>query len=107
MYDSLSNSMISDSSYGRHGNDIYWMGHPSPHCTHAPLLPLLTLKRREQFSNHIVNRTSEMRKVVRGCIHTPTGFSGSENAAKKARVDYFFALLDSGNRELVRSWKPI
>jgi hypothetical protein len=95
--------MISDSGDGRHENNIYRMEHPSPHCTHASLLPLLTLKRHEQFSNHIVNRTSEMRKVIWGCIHTPTGFSGSENAAKKARVDYFFALLDSGNRELVRS----
>ncbi|KAG1896388.1 uncharacterized protein F5891DRAFT_983562 [Suillus fuscotomentosus] len=57
---------------------------------------------RFTFSNHIVNRTSEMRKVVRGCIHTPTGFSGSQNQEKRERVNYFFALLDSDNQELVQ-----
>ncbi|KAG1892475.1 hypothetical protein F4604DRAFT_1672479 [Suillus subluteus] len=35
-------------------------------------------------------------------VHTPTGFSGSQNQAKHARVDYFFALLDSDNQELVQ-----
>ncbi|KAG0702482.1 hypothetical protein DFH29DRAFT_999305 [Suillus ampliporus] len=57
---------------------------------------------RLTFANHIVNRTSELHKVVRGCIHTPTGFSESQNQAKGARVDYFFALLNSDNRELVQ-----
>ncbi|KAG1806684.1 uncharacterized protein HD556DRAFT_1303093 [Suillus plorans] len=57
---------------------------------------------RLTFLNHIVNRTSDMRKVVWGCIHTPTGFSENQNQAKQARVDYFFVLLDLDNRELVQ-----
>ncbi|KAG1736910.1 uncharacterized protein EDB91DRAFT_1083256 [Suillus paluster] len=57
---------------------------------------------RLTFCNHIENRTSEMRKAVRACILTPTGFSGSTMEEQNARVDYFFTLLLSTHRERVQ-----
>lgn len=48
-----------------------------------------------------------MRKIVRGCIVFQTGFSGDTEHEKNAKVDYFYGLLNSDQREHVRSWDLI
>lgn len=45
-----------------------------------------------------------MRKIIRGCIVFHTGFSGDTEDEKNARVDYFYDLLNSNQREQVRGW---
>ncbi|KAG2045430.1 hypothetical protein BDR06DRAFT_1015682 [Suillus hirtellus] len=57
---------------------------------------------RLTFSTHIANRTSEMRKVIRGCIVFQTGFSGDTEYEKNAKVDYYYALLNSDRRDHVQ-----
>jgi hypothetical protein len=51
-----------------------------------------------------MNRTSKMQKVIQGCIVFHTGFSGDMEYEKNAKVNYFYGLLNSNQREHVRSW---
>ncbi|KAG1758763.1 hypothetical protein EDD22DRAFT_849775 [Suillus occidentalis] len=53
----------------------------------------------EQFSSYVENRLSEFRKIVRGCILSDTGFSGSTDKERDMRVKELFDLLVSTNQE--------
>jgi hypothetical protein len=68
--------------------------------------PSLTSKYCEQFAKYIDSRSTEMRKVIRGCILSNTGFSGTEKGDRDAKVAYYFRLLSSDDRNEVRNWKP-
>ncbi|KAG1868020.1 hypothetical protein C8R48DRAFT_771730 [Suillus tomentosus] len=57
---------------------------------------------RLTFSKYVESRNVEMRKVIRGCILSNTGFSGIEKADQDAKVIYFFRLLSSDDRNHVQ-----
>jgi len=46
----------------------------------------------------------DMTKVIWGCIVFHTGFSGNTEYEKNAKVNYFYGILNSDQREHVRSW---
>jgi hypothetical protein len=63
--------------------------------------PSLTSKYCEQFAKYIESRMIEMRKVIRGCIRSETGFSGTARDDQDAKVVYYFNLLSSDDRNKV------
>ncbi|KAG2740696.1 hypothetical protein P692DRAFT_201872208 [Suillus brevipes Sb2] len=54
-----------------------------------------------RFAKYIESRMIEMRKVIRGCILSETGFSGTARDNQDAKVDYYFNLLSSEVRNKV------
>lgn len=69
-------------------------------------LPSPTSKYCEQFAKSIESRNIEMHKVIRGCILSNTGFSGTEKDDQDAKVTYFFQLLSFDDQINVQNSKP-
>lgn len=67
--------------------------------------PSLASKYCKQFAKYIESRNTEMRKIIRGCILSNTGFSGTGKDDQDAKVAYFFQLLSSDDRDEVRNCK--
>ncbi|KAG0697753.1 hypothetical protein DFH29DRAFT_878499 [Suillus ampliporus] len=59
---------------------------------------VLCLMYCEQFAKYIESRNIEMHKVIRGCILSDTGFSGTKKDDQDAKVAHFFWLLSSDDR---------
>ncbi|KAG0693837.1 hypothetical protein DFH29DRAFT_1006883 [Suillus ampliporus] len=57
---------------------------------------------RLTFAKYIKSQNIEMQKVIRGCILSNTGFSGTEKDDQDAKVAYFFQLLSSDDRDEVQ-----
>ncbi|KAG1717257.1 hypothetical protein EDD22DRAFT_993886, partial [Suillus occidentalis] len=57
---------------------------------------------RLTFAKYIESRMIEMRKVIRGCILSETGFSGTARDDQDAKVVYYFKLLSSDDRNKVQ-----